>query len=85
MHFGLKKIAFNNAMMQFLRDNWILLFEETKRVIILDNSPSTGICDNIIIIDDVLLFYNHLLNILYYFSCVARVFTKYKLLFKLNK
>ena len=37
MHLVLKKLAFNNAMMYFFRDNRTLLFEETQRVIILDN------------------------------------------------
>ena len=42
-------------------------------------------CDDKIIIDDILLYSNHVLTLLHYFSCVAQVFTKYRLSFKLTK
>ena len=72
-------------MMQFLREDWIILFQETKHNIVMTNSPSNIVCDDRIIIDDILLFSNHVSTILHYFSCVARVFTKYRLFFKLVK
>ena len=42
-------------------------------------------CDDKIVIDDILLYYNHAPTLLYYFSCVAQVFTKYRLSFKVTK
>ena len=86
MPFGLKNApAFYTAMMQFLRDEWILLFNETRHIISLINSPAKVIYNDRIIIDDILLFSNHTPTFLYYFSCVTRVFTKYRLSFKLSK
>ena len=53
----------------------------------MTNSSSHIICDDRIIIDNIFLFPNHVSTILHYFSCVARVFIKYKLSFilALNK
>lgn len=42
-------------------------------------------CNNRISIDCILLFSNYIPTILYYVSCVARVFTKYWTSFKLRK
>ena len=68
-----------------MHDKWILLFQETKLTIVMTNSPPHIICDDRIIIDDIILFSNHVSIILHHFSCVARVFTKYRFSFKLRK
>ena len=86
MPFGPKNApAVYTVMMQFLRGEWIILFNETKLIISLTNSPTKIVCNDRIIIDDIFLFSNHTPTLLYYFSCVARVFTKYRLSFKLSK
>ena len=72
-------------MMQFLRADWTALFNETQYTIKLSDSPSTIICNNRIIIDDILLFSNHIPTLLHYFPCIAQVFTKFRLSFKLSK
>ena len=77
--------AFYTTMMQFLRDDWTILFNETSHTINLSNSPTNIVCDDRIIIDDILLFSNHITILLHYFSCVAQVFTKFRLSFKLGK
>ena len=46
--------AFYTVMMKFLRDNSVLLFQETKYTIAMINSPSHNVCDDLIIIDDIL-------------------------------
>ena len=76
--------AFYTDMMQSLRKEWLLLFTDTKHVTSHGTVPITLICDGKIIIYDILLFSNHMPSILHYFSCVAQVFTKYRLLFKLS-
>ena len=86
MPFGPKNApAFYTAMMKFLRGEWIMLFNETKHIISLTDSPTKIVCNDRIIIDDILLFFNHTPTLLHYFSCVSRVFTKYRLSFKLSK
>ena len=47
--------------------------------------PSTLIYNDKIIIDDGLLYSNHVPSLLHYFSCVIQLFTKYRLSFKLTK
>ena len=69
----------------FLRDDWILLFNETKYTVSYDQLPTKVICDDRIIIDNILLFSNHMSVLLHYFPCVSQVFTKYRLSFKLSK
>ena len=86
MPFGPKHFpTFYIAMMQSLRTDWLLLFADTKHVISRDNVPDTFICNDKTIIDDILLHSNHVPSLLHYFSCVAQVFTKYRLSFKLTK
>ena len=46
--------VFYTAMIQFLRDDWILLFEETKHTIVMENTPWYIVCDDRIIIYDIL-------------------------------
>ena len=50
----------------------------------MDKSPSHIVCDDSIIIDGIPLFSNLISTSLHYFSCVARVFTNYRLTFKLS-
>ena len=84
--FGLKNASeFNTAMMHFLLDDWTILFNETRNSVNISNSAIDIICNDRIIIDDVLLFSNHIPTLLHYFSCVAQVFTKFRISFKLGK
>ena len=86
MPFGPKNApAFYTAMMKILHDKWIILFHSTKDCIPSATSISTIFCDIKTIIDDTLIFSNHIPTFLYYCSCVAQVFTKYRLSFKLSK
>lgn len=71
--------------MKYLCDDYILLFKGTKHVIILDSSPFIIICDDIIIINDILIFSNHVPTIFHYFACITRVLFKYRLSFKSSK
>ena len=60
MSFGPKNAsAFYTAMIQFLRADWTILFSKTNQTIKLSDSPSTIIFNNRIIIDDIILFSNH--------------------------
>ena len=43
-------------MMQTLHEEWLILFAETKNNISIVNPPTTFICDDNIIMNDVLLF-----------------------------
>ena len=57
MPFGPKNApAFYTAMIQTLRGDWLALFEETKHMIIVENVPVTTICDDKIVIYDILLY-----------------------------
>ena len=67
-------------MLKFLRDDWIRIFEETKYVIILDNSPSTIIYDGRIIIGDILLISNNVPTIFYYIIVMKRESSPKKLI-----
>ena len=77
--------VFYTTMIQYLRKEWLLLFADTKHVISCDNVSNTLICNDKIIIDDGLLYSNHVPSLLHYFSCVIQLFTKYRLSFKLTK
>ena len=77
--------VFYTTMIQYLRKEWLLLFADTKHVISCDNVSNTLICNDKIIIDDGLLYSNHVPSLLHYFSCVIQLFTKYRLSFKLKK
>ena len=72
-------------MMYTLREEWLLLFAETKSTIPIDTSLFTLFCDEKIVMDNILLFYNHIPIRIDYFSCIAQVFTKFRLSFKLSK
>ena len=71
--------------MQILRKDWIPLFAETKSTILISNLPSTLICDDKIIIDDILPYFNHIPILLRYFSFIAQVDKKYRFSFKLSR
>ena len=86
MPFGPKNApAFYTVMMQILRDDWIALFNETRHSIVDEHAPNIIVCDDKIVIDDILLYSNHIPTLLHYFFCVAKVFTKFRLSFKLSK
>ena len=72
-------------MMQSVRKEWLLLFSTTKHLVRVTLPTIEIMCDDKIIIDDILLYSNHVPTFLNYFSCVAQVFTKYRLSFKLTK
>ena len=78
-------LSFYTAMMQSLRKEWLLLYADTKHLIHLDSSPVTIICNDKIIIDNILLYSNNINTLIHYFSCVDQVCTKYRLSFKLTK
>ena len=71
-------------MMQFFSDDWILLFQETNHAIVMIHLPSHLVYDDSFIINDILLFSNLVSTFLHYFSCIARVFSKYRFPFKLK-
>ena len=86
MTFGPKnEHTFYTAMIQILCEEWLLLFVETKITITTNNLPSTLVCDDKIVMDNILLYSNHSTTLLHYFSCIAQVSTKYRLFFKLSK
>ena len=58
MPFGPKNApSFYTAMMQSLREKLLILFAETKNSISILNPPSTIICDEKIIMDDIITFF----------------------------
>ena len=79
------KPSFYTAMMHYLGMKWLLLYSDTKHLIHLDSTTITIICNDKIIIDDILLYSNNVNTLIRYFSCVVQVFTKYRLFFKLIK
>ena len=86
MPFGPKNApAFYTAMMQIICDDWITLFNEIRHSIVDEHAPDIIVCDDKIVIDDILLYSNHIPTLLHYFSCVAKFFTKFRLSFKLSK
>ena len=86
MSFGPKNApAFYTAMMKILHDESVILFHSTKECVPSDPSISKIFWDSKTIINDTLIFFNHIPTLLHYFSCVAQVFTKYRLSFKMSK
>ena len=71
--------------MHFLRSDWTVLCNETKRIVNLSNPPTNIICNDRIIIDGILLFSNNIPTLLHYFSYVTQVFTRFLLSFKISK
>ena len=86
MPFGPKDTpAFYTAMIRIVQEKWIILFNNTKHIVISDHSLTNTFCNSKTIIDDILLYSKHIPTLLHYFSCVTQVFTKYRLSFKLSK
>ena len=86
MPFGPKHApAFYTAMMHLLHTDQTVLFNKTKHTINISNSPTIIICNDRIIIDDIFLFSNHIPTLLLFLSCVAQVFTTFRISFKLSK
>ena len=71
--------SFYTTMIQYLRKEWLLLYADTKHLTHLDSVPVTIICNDKIIINDILLYSNNVNTLIHFFSCVAQVFTKYHL------
>ena len=86
MPFGPKNApVFYTAMMKVLQNEWVVLFNATKYIVPSDTSLAKIFCDSKTIVDDTLIYSNHIPTLLHYFSCVAKVFTIYILSFKLSK
>lgn len=71
--------------MKILRDEWVIIFNETKHIIPSDTSVAIIFSDSKTIINDNLIYSNYIATLLYYFYCVVEVFTKYRLLFELSE
>ena len=52
-------------MMQSLRKEWLLLFADTKHVIRINSAPVSIVYNDNIIIDDILLYSNHVNTLLH--------------------
>ena len=62
-------------MMQTLHEEWLILFAETKNNISIVNPPTTIICDDNIIMNDILL----ILTMTLLFFIISHVSPKYLL------
>ena len=60
-------------------------FNDTDHVVQSGTFFANIYCNSKTIIDDTLIYSNHIPILLHYFTCVAQVFTKYRLPFKLSK
>ena len=76
---------FYTTMIQNLREEWLILFAESKNSISIVNPPVTVICDDKFIMDYIFLVSNHGPTFLHYLSCISQVFIKYRLSFKFSK
>ena len=56
---------FYTAIMQDLCKEWFLLFADTKHLIHITSTSITIICNDKIVIDDILLYFNHFLALLH--------------------
>ena len=61
-------------MKKILYDKWVIIFHSTKECVPSDPSISNIFYDSKTIIDDTVIFSNHIHILLHYFSCVAQVF-----------
>ena len=84
-HFEPKNdVTYYAIMMQFLQDDLILLFKETKYAIVINKSTQHIMCDDRIILDDVFLFSNHIFQLSFtLFLCYTSLYTV-KTLFRIN-
>ena len=86
MPFGPKNTPpFCTARMKILHDECVILFNSTKDIVLSNTSVAKIFWDSKTIIDETLIYSNHIPTLLHYFSCVAQVFTKYRLSFKMSK
>ena len=69
--------------MRVLHDECIIHFNDTNHIVKSDTSLANIFCNSKTIIDNTLLYFNPILILLHYFSCVAQFFSKYILYFKL--
>ena len=60
--------------MYYLRKEWLILFAGTKYGILINSVPVSIVCNDNIIINDILLYFNQFNKHLYYFCCVAQFF-----------
>ena len=85
-HFEPKNdLTYYAIMMQFLQDDLIFLFKETKYAIVINKSTQHIMCDDRIILDDVFfLFSNHIFQLSFtIFLCYTSLYTV-KTLFRIN-
>ena len=59
-------------MMQSLRKEWLLLYADTQYFIHLDSDPVTIICNDKIIIDDILLYSNSVNTLIHFFLVLLK-------------
>ena len=86
MPFGSKNaLTFYTIMIKVLQKECIILFNDIKHVVQFYTPLVNIYCNSKTIIDDILLYSNHILTLLHFFSCVVQVFTKYRFSFKLNQ
>ena len=85
MPFGPKNApVFYTAMTQPLREEWLFLFKETQNQLIIEYFPTTIIYDDKIIMDDILISFNHIPILLYYFFVSIKFLPQNRSLFKLS-
>ena len=77
--------AFYTTIMKILHDNWVILLNSTKDIVPSDMSITKIFYDSKIIVDDILIYSNHIPTLFHHFSWFAEDFTKYRLSFKLLK
>ena len=84
--FGSKNSPFfYTGMMKILQDKLIIIFNDTKYIVQLNTSLINIFCNDKTIINDTLLYFNHIPTLFHYFSCVDQVFTRYKIPYLLSK
>ena len=57
--------AFYTAMLKVLQDKRIILFNDTKHIVKSNTSLANIFCNSKTIIDDTLLYYNHISTLLH--------------------
>ena len=77
--------AFYTTIMKILHDNWVILLNSTKDIVPSDMSITKIFYDSKIIVDDTLIYSNHIPTLFHHFSWFVEDFTKYRLSFKLLK
>ena len=79
MSFGPKNVPiFYTTSLKILHNERVVLFNSIKDIVPFDTYVANIFCDNKTIIDEILIYSNHILTFLYYFSFVAQVITKYR-------